>query len=58
MFVFSLLPYAKYNSYRLRIRFVGFGIDDLKVCLGILVVFVYKNSSPQLFESEEHSLDT
>ena len=33
---------------------VGFGIDDWKVDLRILVVSDYQNSPPQLFESEEH----
>ena len=37
---------------------MGFGIDDLKVGLGIVVVFEYRNSSPQLLKIEEHNLDT
>ena len=37
---------------------VGFGIDNLKVCLHIFVVYEYHNSPPKLFASEEHNSDT
>ena len=34
---------------------VCYGIDDLKVSFRLFVVSVYQNSSPQLFEREEHN---
>ena len=41
-----------------RLDWMGFGIDDLKVCIRIFVVFVYQHSLPQLFEGEERDSDT
>ena len=35
-----------------------FGIDNLKVGLRIFAVSEYQNSTPQLFENEEHNSDT
>ena len=43
--------------YGNRIK-VGFGIDQLKVYLCIIIISKYHNSQPQLFECEEHNLDS
>ena len=37
---------------------VVFGINDLKVCLGIFVVSEYQNSELQLIECEENNSNT
>ena len=46
-----------HGTYRTCSR-VGYGIDDLLVCLRIFVLSEYHNPPLQLYECKEHQYDT